>query len=256
MKKVYLLLILVSLFFNACSSDSSSDTTSGGPLLKQITTFSDNSSYVSTYNYNGNKIASIVSDTGTSFQFSYTGNLITSMNRSFGTDLVMRLEYSYDGSGKLIREDFFDYDNEYQEIHIYTYNTDNTVIQETYEGDAVTPEAFLGKIKIYLNDTEQFVKLAAFESGIWVTKKEVTYTDYFSPLRNITGFSKILTSSADGKNVFATYTNLNNVDYPTLNDSSVFDYTLNGLNYPTQCVQTTTRSDGSIYETTINYTYY
>lgn len=258
MKKVYLLLALISLFFTACSSDSSSDETtiSGGPLLKQITTVSENSNYVSTYYYNGNKLASIVSDTGTTFQFTYTGNLITSMDRFFGTDLVMRMEYIYDANGKLIKEKFFDYDNDYQEIHLYTYNSDNTVTQETYEGDAVTPAAFLGKIKIYLNSAGQFTRLDAFENDSWVTKTEATYTDYFSPLRNIIGFNKILTSSVDAKNMFATYTNLNNVDYPILNESSVFDYTVNALNYPTQCIQTTTRNDGSIYENTINYTYY
>jgi hypothetical protein len=257
MKKIYLLLILISVLFSACSGDSSDDPSdlAIGPLVRQATTTSDNSTSILNYFYNGHKITKIVSDTGLTFRFTYSGNLIMTLERVWGEDdVAQRADYTYDANGKLIEDTFSDFDNDWQETHVYTYNTDQTVIQEAYDGTTVSPENYMGKTKRSLNNNGEVTELAAFENGDWVIKTQMTYTSYYSPMRNVVGFNKLMVNGTNY--MYATYANINNVDYPQLNESSVFDYTVNALNYPSQCVQTTTRNDGSIYQATIDYTYY
>ena len=257
MKKIYILLVLISTMFTACSSDSSSDAADGGtgPLLRHATTTTGDSTNDLEYLYNGHKLTKIVSDTGLTFEFTYTGNLITTMERVWGEDdVAQRTQYTYDANDRLVKEIFTDYDNGWQETHVYTYNADHTILREDYDGTTVSSASYLGEIKYDLNNANQVIQMAVYENGTWVTKSQMSYSNYNSPLSNVVGFGKLMVNGAD--KVYATYASVNNVDYPELNYSSVFAYTVNAQNYPTHCVQTSTKDDGSIIETNIDYTYY
>ncbi|WP_333600659.1 hypothetical protein [Flavobacterium sp.] len=255
MKKIYLVVAFVAVLFTACSSDSNTSSTSG--LLKEIqmTTVSlDNTSSMTLkYSYNGNKLSTIKREGYWESHYTYTGNLITSVSNYDHGDLLLKIDYEYDNQDRLISSAITEYQQGFSDFTTYSYNTDNTVTKLSYNGTPQNPEDLYLTSKITLDDQGRFVKLEDFDEGAWVTKTQATYASNFSPWRNVIGFDKFLIFT-DGKNLFATYDQLNNV--AGYNNSSVFEYTLNGLNYPTQCIQTLTNSDGSTSVTTSNYSYY
>lgn len=257
MKKIYLVWAIVMALFTGCSGDSGS---SSNRLLKEVqseTVSPDfTSSRVIKFTYNGNKIKSIKSGNYFETKYVYSGDLITSLSNYNDGELMYKVIYGYDSEGRMVRATATEFQEGFSELNTYTYNTDNTITRLTYDGTTETSASLTKTSTISLDVLGRFVGLEDFEGSGWIIKIVASYTSYNSPLRNIVGYDKLL-SFNDVKNCFLTYDQLNNSPGSGFNNTSVFEYTVNSANYPTQCVQTLTNTvDGSTSVTTNNYIYY
>ena len=257
MKKIYWLLVGVIALFTSCSSDSES---SSNRLLKEVQSETVSADFTSNivfqFTYSGNKIKSIKSGNYYETKYIYSGDLITSLSNYNNGDLMYKVIYEYDSEGRMVRATATEYQEGASELNTYAYNTDNTITRLTYDGTTENPASLTKTSTISLDTLGRFVGLEDFEGSGWILKIVASYTSYNSPLRNIVGYDKLL-SFNDVKNCFATYDQLNNTSGSGFNNTSVFEYTVNSANYPTQCVQTLTNTvDGSTSVTTNNYIYY
>lgn len=254
MNKAYLLLACIITVFTSCSSDSESNS---ALLIKQINTIAvDGDTFSTKYFYDGNKLSYFTTEEGNlKTEFVYIGpndDLIGVAKRYDGDVLTSQTIYFYDSNERLFKEIYNDNINDIQDTRIYTYNADNTITRECYNGPELPSQLYLTS-KIYLDDNAQFIKLADWDGTNWITKIEATYTSYNSPFKNIIGFDKLFTF-LDVKHGFATFVQSNSI--PGFNNASVFEYTLNGSNYPSQRVQTLTYENSSTAVTTSNFIYY
>jgi hypothetical protein len=245
------------VLLNACSGDSGSD--SSNRLLKQVNSHTASadltSDIVFQFTYTGNKIKSIKSGDYYETKYVYSGDLITSISNYNNGDLMYKVIYAYDSEGRMVRATATEYQEGASELNTYTYDSGNTITRLTYDGTTENPASLTKTSTISLDVLGRFIALEDFEGSGWIIKILASYTSYNSPLRNIVGYDKLL-SFNDVKNCFATYDQLNNSPGNGFNNSSVFEYTVDSANYPTQCVQTLTNTDGSTSVTTNNYVYY
>ncbi|MEO5776527.1 MAG: hypothetical protein ABIQ27_06460 [Flavobacterium sp.] len=232
--KKYFILGTIFILLNACSSDSGNNNGSG-LLVKEYTSkttsydgFTSTSEIVYKYFYNGNKLATVTYGDSflplTTASYTYAGDLITTVKQGSGAIFFSESHYQYDDSGRLIRETTQPINSGISEdLKIYTYNPDNTVIRECYHGLTANPADLYETDRISLDSNNRFIKLEILNGSIWTTKNEATYSIYNSPFKNITGYDKlfILQDLKNGFNTFNQYTN-----------HSTYNYTINNSNYP------------------------
>ncbi|MGL2966522.1 hypothetical protein [Flavobacterium sp. XGLA_31] len=258
MKKIYFFLTAIVLLCYACSSDSA-DNSDAAPLLKEVQSTYVSSTGTSTmvyrYTYNGNKISTLKMDDYWESHYTYEGDLIVSFsNYSYG-DLMVKTDYQYDNEDRLIKETATEYQEGASETITYTYNSDNTITALFYDGTVANPANLFQTSRITRDSAGRPTVMEDWDGTGWVTRLQASYSSYYSPLRNIVGYDKLL-FFLDVKNGFATFAQLNNTVNPQFNNASVFDYTVNAANYPTQRIQTVTNNDGSTTVGTSNYIYY
>jgi hypothetical protein len=248
MKKKFLFLVILLLLLSACSSSESG--TGDGLLVKEIHSKTVNYDGTQTttsykYTYNGNKIATLVygSYILTFRRYTYTGDLITKVTDGDGGGgyVWMEYQYEYDGQNRLVKETTLSYSNLPDDIKIYTYNADGTVIRESYHGNAVNPAELYETIKFYVDSFNRLVKLETFDGTNWTVKNQITYTNHNSPFLNVTGYDKLYLIS-DTKNGFNTFTNYTN--------ASTYQYSVNGAGFPVQRVEKYKSANGGVFSTT------
>ncbi|KUJ62209.1 hypothetical protein AR687_09315 [Flavobacteriaceae bacterium CRH] len=236
MKKFLLLFCATALVLTSCSSDDSSDSetpdagASDGVFLKKtITTNSEGGKYTTNYTYDGNKLVSVIDNSGDSNEYyTYTGDLITKLEYKLSDGTVEQLNtYAYT-DGKLTTFVRIDPDMDWGNKEVYTHNADGTITVKTYIGDS--------KTQTQLNSTGT----VKFSNGevIEITSDvqddhSYTYDTKNNPLRNVLGWNKI--NFIDGE--------ANDVLHNMLTDkvgSEVwysYTYTYNADGYPTKSVE-------------------
>lgn len=250
MKKILLVFCLV-LILSSCSNDSSEN--DSNPLIKEVRVTTNSSPLVFKYFYNGNKITSIQIGNSLFNQYEYEGDLIVSLFNYQNGDLSLEVHYEYDSHNRLIKETSTEFNEGSSDMRTYTYNADNTITRLCYNSLLASPSNLYLTSKIYLDTSGKFFKVENLMASNWVTNLEVTYTNIKGPLKNIIGFDKLILFS-DIKIGFDTYTDY--YDTGSINHSSIFEYTVNSNNYPTQRTQTLTNSDGSIALSNYEFIYY
>ena len=218
MKKILCLFGALSLLLTSCSSNDDSDnnnTDADTVLLKKtITTDSEGDAVTSIYTYDGNKIVSIIDDSGdVNEYYTYTGNLIT------------KLEYKFpDGS--------------IDQVNTYTYNADGTVTAKSYGGDneSQTDAGTVITIKFVNGEVTEIISPdASYEEHVY------TYDTKNNPMKNVIGMDKIAFIDGEGNGV--KYNILTDTSEDELWTNSTFTYNDNG--YPTKEVDTGTDSLGN-----------
>jgi hypothetical protein len=214
MKKVFYL-FLATLFItsiNSCSSDL--DDTSKEKLLKKVVEVHQNESTSDIdFTYDGNKIVTIESES-TNKTFTYTGNLITKIIEVNNTTQAQTtFDYSYTNNllTKVISSDNYTLN--------YTHQSNGTVSYQKTTTDVNNAIILLEHGTLYFQNQN----LTKFEktldnTGVNILTKETlefVYDKKVNPLKNITGFTKLLN-----------YTSL----FSTNNSTSRFDiYSTNNL---------------------------
>ncbi len=185
-------LLFVTLFivtFTSCSSDSNN--TFQEKLLKRIIEVNtDGTSSTFNFTYNGNKIVSINSEVNTQ-TFNYAGNLITRIiELNTITQLQTTFDYTYsnDKLTKVICSDNYELN--------YIYNENGTVSYEK------TTRDLNNNIVLLFHGTFSFQGENIYEdkkildtTGLNVLSKEevsFVYDTKRNPLNNITGYNKLL----------------------------------------------------------------
>lgn len=235
MKKIYLGIIALTLFLNACSSsDDSSETTNDVLLSKIVETYDDG--FVSTLllTYNGNKIVKADWDGEEVTEFTYTGNLITQEEYFFEGDLEDVITYQYDANERLIRSTRVE-TNGFTEVDEYTHNANGTVSFVTErDGELIAEGTF------YFSNNRPYKKeittyFEGFESDEVI---EVTFDDKNEPFKNVTGYNKL--SIALPNYMSEIEDPSNNVLTVKRNAVTILSttYTYNSNNYPATSITT------------------
>lgn len=252
--KKYFTLCVILIIVIACSSDSGGN--DSGVLIKEINSKTVNydgteMNTIYKYTYNGNKISmlSYGSYILTFERFTYTGDLITKITDGDvgGNYVSMEYQYSYDVQNRLIRETTVSHSNLPNDLKVYTYNQDGSVIRESYHNTTVNPTDLYETIKFYTDSSNRFIRLETFNGANWTLKNEVTYSNYNSPFKNIVGYDKLY-PLLDAKNGFGTYKNYTN--------TSTYQYSVNSANYPYRRVEKYKSANGGTFWTMTNtYSY-
>jgi len=233
MKKI-LLFCAIALALNSCSSDDSSDSGSSngdGVLLKKtIATDAEGTKVTSNYTYDGNKIVSVIDNSGDSNEYyTYTGDLITKLEYKLPNGTVEQINtYSYDSNGRLATFVRIHPDTDWGNKELYTYNADGTITAKHYTGDS--------KTQTFLNSTGT-IKFANGEvieiTDDFQDDHAYTYDTKNNPLKNVIGWNKI--NFTDGET--------NDVLHNMLTDKVgtevwySYSYTYNADGYPTKSVE-------------------
>ena len=190
MKKIILFVSAFALLLTACSSDDSEPapaTPSGTLLTKIIETYTDGTVEIVDFQYNGDKIATIVSDFGDKSVFTYTGDLITK-EEYFVDDIIEEtIIYDYDANQRLIKSTLTT--GSTIEIDDFTYNSNNTVtFITTSAGNTIA----IGTI--YFNGDQPYKKELTENPGTtseYSSVEETTFDSKVNPFVNVKGLDKI-----------------------------------------------------------------
>jgi hypothetical protein len=140
MKKIVLLLSVVSLVIASCSSDADSlpvivplaDSvvdTNGILVKKQEYTDTGFPTEIYNYTYSGNKLVKITDQDGGYSNVTYTGDLITKIEHyDNGNGLIANEIFTYTASNKMLTNTYKDFDANIGTKYVYTYNSDGTVL--------------------------------------------------------------------------------------------------------------------------------
>jgi hypothetical protein len=266
MKNLALLLLsIVSLLSVSCSKDDDTVANPQNPesyiLLKKITENNGDGVLGSiTINYNGNKIAEVIDKDSKSI-YTYTGDLITKVETYEGTTLTYQVIYSYlNDKLKTITSTYSYVDtngaiNVFRNKTVYTYNTDGTVLEERYTIDNATgAETKKNNTTVYTYANGNLTKTVETSTSTFMTtdvdgnpvtnttvNKNIDTYEYdnkYNPLKNILGFSKILSGTqASANNVIkstsiseSTYNGVANPPSPSVVTDYIFKY--NPKDYP------------------------
>ena len=210
-------------------------------LKKTITTDSDGHKTTAIYTYNGNKIVSIVDDSGDVNQYyTYTGDLITKLEYKYPDGTIDQVNtYKYNAEGKLV---IFvrvepETDGDWGHKEVYTYNADGTVTAQSYSGDgeSQTMPGTANTIKFVNGEVSEIISESSWE------EHKYTYDNKNNPEKNIVGMDKIAFIDGEG----------NGVKFNILTDTSEDDlwtnstFTYNAAGYPTKEVDTGSDSLGT-----------
>lgn len=233
MKKILCLFGALTLLLTSCSSDDSSSESTDNVLLKKtILTDSDGEKITTTYTYNGNKIVSMVDDSGdVGLFYTYTDDLITKIEFKLPNGTVEQVNtYAYDSNKRLsvfVRSEPTD---NWGSKTVYTYNTDGTVSAKNYRGDDKSQTTFNGESKIFFANGE-VVKITSDYSS----NRSFTHDDKFNPMKNVLGMDKLAFEDSDAEGVVHNIVSEKNLDYDEIMTTYVFTY--NDKGYPTKSVE-------------------
>ncbi|WP_125722508.1 membrane lipoprotein lipid attachment site-containing protein [Flavobacterium ustbae] len=243
MKKILCLFGALTLLLTSCSSDESpsNGSTDSVFLKKTISTYSDGSKVTTNYTYNGNKIVSIIDDSGESnAYYTYTGDLITKLEYKLPGGTVEQVNtYAYSTDGKLTTFVRIDPEMDWGNKEVYTYNTDGTVTVKEYIGDATTQTTLNSTGTVKFSNGEVVEMINDTHSS-----HTYTYDTKNNPLKNVAGWNKINFTDAEA----------NDVLHNMLTDKAEgelwysYTYTYNDANYPVKAVE-------SIEEETVEFFY-
>ncbi len=242
MKKLFLLLSIISIVFSSCSSDDSVNSneqlTSNGYLLKK-STYTDNSGNVTTYEYfyDGNKITNVDDSNGTVYEYTYTGNLITQFKFYVNNVLNMTENYAYNADEKITQRKIYLYSNNTCRRGEFIYNFDGTVSVNTYTGDFSVQNDLASERKVFFlpnGDVEKMEKYVTVNGVNHIRTSTYNYDSMNSTSNTIIGMNKIKKWD-DGSNPSNAHNVIAEISTTTESSSVTtvnFNFTYNSYNFP------------------------
>ena len=269
--KKFLFSALMGAMMISCSRDNDNPTTPQTPAISQTVilptklTFSQTSKAdeVTTFSYNGNKLMKVTHHDNKDQTYTYTGDLITSMNNANEGSYV----FNYDSNGNLISEKGESYNGsiKFNENDItYTINGSTVTAQKISKNynplDGTYSSTTTSTITYTLDTKKRPIKIVEIsenkDTAGNITQKEnntftYQYANHHSLIENIKGMDKLNYSSVaigreDSDNIFFPVSyikeEINRSFYhsgsPYHNDNytreSKVEYSLNTNNYPTK----------------------
>ena len=269
--KKFLFSALVGAMIISCSRDNDNPTTPQTPAISQTVILptkltsskTGKADEVSTFSYNGNKLVKATHDNNKDQTYTYTGDLITSMNNPDGSSYV----FNYDSNGNLISEKTKFYNG--------TIKTSENDITYTVNGSTVTAQK-ISKNYDYRDGTLSSITTSTITYTLDAKKRPIRkvvvseekntagditlkenntftyqYANHHSLIENIKGMDKLNYSSfaIGSEDVSGIYLpisyikkEINSSFYhsgsPHFNNShtgeSIVEYILNTNNYPTK----------------------
>lgn len=193
MKNSYLLLSAVLLVLVSCSSDPDTATPVVTPQVhlvqKSITTGWSGESVTSVWTYDGQKLVSIISDSGSEQHFTYNGDLIAEVETTNEFGEVTNDFYDYDSQGRITSH--LDVSANWGRKQIYEYSPDGSITVTQYFGSNQEQTQVVMQGSILMQNGEVIhTKTMNVESG-YGRICDYTYDTHNSPTSNIIGFDKI-----------------------------------------------------------------
>jgi hypothetical protein len=240
MKKI--IVACLALFFAVSCSTTDSPSTSQDILVKRtVSTDEDGIEETLLYFYNGNKVDRIEGPNGLKVEYTYTGDLITTVRYFVGTMEFQTETFTYNSQGQMIKHLLLALLQDYGAKEEYTYNADGSINYTRAIGDLVSQTESPSTGKYFITNGEITKK----ESNEFGTTSVVNYTydTKNNPFKNITGITKI--SFAD-QTVGGFNHNLLTEEHPTFPDSNVSTvYQYNSADYPISAVETSSFGESS-----------
>lgn len=242
MKKLFLLLSLVSIVFASCSSDDSADSdaelTTNGYLFKKGV-FADDDGNISIQEcfYNGDKITKIELSSGSRYEFFYTGNLITQTVWYANNVLNTTENYYYNSEGKMITRKVFIHASNICRRGEYTYNSDGTVNTVLYSGDFTTQNDLISQRKVFFlpnGDVEKIENYVVVNGTNHTRTASYTYDTMNAVSNVILGLNKVK-KWEEGVNSGNSHNTISEISTTTENSSATvsnFSFTYNSYNFP------------------------
>ncbi|PAM95692.1 hypothetical protein B4N84_06225 [Flavobacterium sp. IR1] len=261
MKKILYLFCALTLALTSCSSDDSSsdpDPSTETPpvvtappvvtvppvvsvpsdpaklvLLKKVILTGENGKTTINYNYDGNKIVSIIDELdNSSMYYTYTGDLITKTEFKLANGTVEQTNtFTYNADGKLATFLRVEENNNVLQGHkeVFTHNADGTISVKSYTGDDKTQTIASGTATItFVNGDVSEITSTNSPNHKYI------YDDKNNPAKNILGLDKISFVDAEGTGVFH-----NEISDTSNGDVwSTYSYTYNADGYPEKSVDT------------------
>lgn len=246
MKKIFVV-ILFAVLAISCSSDSSSDQTFSGVLVKKtIQEFTNGSPSITTfYHYNGAKLSTVTSDDFL-YKYFYSGNLIIKEEIYHTNNLAYVLDFDYDQQNRLIQYKREAIGPGQIFRNVYHYNPDNTIFLDQYFIYETGSEEELTHAKYYMSSTGEIEKIENYNGTVTETAT-FTYDSKNNPFKNTVGLDKLLFPGGFYSNIISeVYSN-----YPPGVSNVTFEFTYNSDNYPV----TMERTIGTNHDASIQYFY-
>jgi hypothetical protein len=236
MKKILCLFSALTLvLISSCSSDDSSSSDSSGIVLlkKTIRTDSDGLKITTNFTYDGNKLVSIVDNSGDgNTYYTYTNDLIIKEVYKLPDGTVEQINtYEYDTNKRLVvfvRSEPID---ELGTKHVYIYNADGTISIKDYIGDDKSQTVFNGEGKITFTNGE----ITSITTD-YSPDKAYTYDDKNNPMKNVIGLDKIAFEDSDASGIFHNIVSEKDTESNEVVGTYVFTY--NSDNYPVKSIDT------------------
>ena len=273
--KKFFFTALVGAMMISCSrdNDNTNPTTPQTPATNEIgilptkLTFSQTgkADKVTTFSYNGNKLVKVARGNNNEI-FTYTGDLITSMNYTDEYSFVSNFVFNYDANGNLISEKSVSYYKRniiFSEYDItYTINGSTVTAQRISKGynksDGALSYTITSNITYTLDEKKRPIKYTITSQKVGTEENAIlngtctySYNNHMSVMQNITGMDKLAYSSvALGLSYYSKRSNftvevqdylllpfsyakedLSSYSYP---HESKIEYTLNANNYPSR----------------------
>lgn len=236
MKKILCFFSALTLvLISSCSSDDSPSESSDTVVLlkKTILTSSDGSKVTTNFTYDGNKLVSMIDDSGESnIYYTYTNDLISKAVFKLPDGTVEQINtYEYDSNKRLVvfvRSEPID---ELGTKQVYIYNADGTVSIKDYIGDHESQTDFNGEGKIIFADGEVVSITTDFSPDI-----AYTYDNKNNPMKNVLGNDKIAFEDSDASGILHNIVSEKDIQ----NDEVIgaYSFTYNSDNYPTKSIET------------------
>jgi hypothetical protein len=233
MKKLFALLAISFLILTSCSKDETVLPITAKQNLPEVSSFKNNRAV---YTYTGNKI-SIIDSPGKLFTFTYSGNLITKIvvkqTQGDYSDTYETVN-EYDTNDRLVKE--IVYTSQIATKTVYTYNSDNTIYFEMFQGDSTNQNSLYRTGVIYLNSNNEVIQKDQYLNGILSEREEYTYDNKNSVFKNIIGYNRIFSIFGYDHKIgrVNNITNCRYISYAPFNSdvSNPSEYTYNSDNYP------------------------
>ncbi|MBF4473447.1 hypothetical protein [Flavobacterium sp. HJJ] len=230
MKKILCLFSALTLvLISSCSSDDNNSESTNSVLLKKtIATDSDGEKVTTNFTYTGNKIVSVIDDTGfLNLYYTYTGDLITKVDSKSADGTVEETHiYTYNGDGKLVTFIRVEHEDDHGYKETYTYNTDGTISVKSYSGDSTSQTIVSGTSTIkFLNG--EISEIISTNSP----SHKYTYDTKNNPAKNVLGIDKIAFTDGEASDGII-HNMLTDSVGNNLWENTTFTYNENG--YPTK----------------------
>ena len=267
--KKFFFTALVGAMMISCSrdNDDTGSVTNDTSILPTKMTYSETgkADKVTTFSYNGNKLVKVAHGNNNEI-FTYTGDLITSMNYTDEYSFVSNFVFNYDANGNLISEKSVSYYKRniiFSEYDItYTINGSTVTAQRISKGynksDGALSYTITSNITYTLDEKKRPIKYTITSQKVGTEENAIlngtctySYNNHMSVMQNITGMDKLAYSSvALGLSYYSKRSNftvevqnylllpfsyakedLSSYSYP---HEEKIEYTLNANNYPTR----------------------
>ena len=193
MKKVGLAFSLLVLILSSCSSSDSETTSTSDLLVKKAIVTTAEGSLITLYSYDGKKITGSTSNDVSLNDYTYTGDLITTIKHVINGVVSNITSYEYNSSNQLITS--ISEESEPAEVtkKTYVYNVDGTISVTVLKGETEDDLVPFNTQNIYFIDNS-INKIEITNAGSAAINRiiNLAYDAKNNPFKNVIGYDKLL----------------------------------------------------------------